>query len=151
MSSGPSWLGSCNTTNHIWHRRADPIVLFGVVVYDAVHALKLYMDIAPIGLAYRGWRWINTVECCQVRKVPVTSQMLQCQAMQQACHMHHGFCKPTCPAPGLVVWGDVRRQSASIHHQGLEESKSSMTLPCAQSGRSQCGDERPACCQTVNA
>ena len=59
------------------------------------------------------------MEGCQVCKVPVVSEVLQCQAMQQAGQMHDCVCKPAGPAPAWVMGVDVRRQSASIHHQGL--------------------------------
>ena len=77
------------------------------------------MDAVNASLTYSGrWR-INAVECCQVCKVPVISEMLQCQAMQQAGQVHNGLCKPAGPTPGWMMWVYVTRQSASIHHQGL--------------------------------
>ena len=81
------------------------------------------MATVTAGLSYCGRRRINAVECCQVCKVPIVSEVLQCHAVQQAGQMHNGLCKPTSPTPGLVMRAYVRGQGASIHHQGLLVSK----------------------------
>ena len=59
------------------------------------------------------------MECGQVRQVPVVSEVLKSQAMQQTCQMNGGLCEPAGPSPALVVRLDVRRQCAGVHHQRL--------------------------------